>query len=381
MKPYITVQEIRAAVRDPLEILEHVAQIPYDSLDGFHHACPKCGGKDRFRLLGADSGTVLCNQCFREKCGDFITAVMHFREVSFREAITLIAEYLNLIPPKTGGKSTPSQERPADPGNSRLSGKSSTSPDPGRIQNAKNAQQQAVVKNKYQLVRTFTPFFNPDGSQGMRLSCFAKGRKPWGFDFLFNGVTYQPIEPPTKGNVKKHTLYEYVDGNGAPHHLVYRMDLENGRKIPMLFHWNGQAYESGKGEVEPVPYNAPDVKEAEKVYIVEGEKCAAALQWDLARNAEPEEFLPAVTCFLDGAKAFKDEYVIWFSGKEILIFPDNDIPGIQFARELAEKLFPVAKSVKVFKWPEGTPEKWDIADEILKKIGKKGQNSSQNGNV
>lgn len=159
------------------------------------------------------------------------------------------------------------------------------------------------------------------------------------------------------------------------------MDLKNGRKIPMLFHWNGQAYETGKGELETVPYNAPSVKEADTVYIVEGEKCAAALQWDLARNAEPEEFLPAVTCFLDGAKAFKDKYIFWFRGKEILIFPDNDDPGLQFARELSEKLFPVAKSVKVFKWPEGTPEKWDIADEILKKIGKKGPNPSQNRNV
>ena len=98
-----------------VEILESVAGISDDLLDGKHHPCPKCGGDDRFRLLDANAGAVFCNQWFKENNGDFISAVMHYREVDFPEALRLIAEYLGIKPlpqPKRPHRAVP-QNQPA----------------------------------------------------------------------------------------------------------------------------------------------------------------------------------------------------------------------------------------------------------------------------
>ena len=93
-----------------INILESVAGIPVGSLDGKHHPCPKCGGTDRFRLIDEKSGCVLCNQCFQKNNGDFISAVIHFRNVDFPEALRLIADYLGMKPQPRLGK--PQQASP-----------------------------------------------------------------------------------------------------------------------------------------------------------------------------------------------------------------------------------------------------------------------------
>jgi 5S rRNA maturation endonuclease (ribonuclease M5) len=79
-----------------LEILRSVAGIDGELLDGKHHHCPLCGGKDRFRLIDEKAGAVFCNQCFRENNGDFIDAVRWMCGCQFHEAITMIAEYLGV---------------------------------------------------------------------------------------------------------------------------------------------------------------------------------------------------------------------------------------------------------------------------------------------
>lgn len=95
MNSSFTIEQIKeAAYGLELDILEHVAEIPADVLDGKHHPCPACGGKDRFRLINAEAGAVLCNQCFKENCGDFIAAVQHYRNVSLPDALKLIADFL-----------------------------------------------------------------------------------------------------------------------------------------------------------------------------------------------------------------------------------------------------------------------------------------------
>ena len=42
---------LNAAKGRAVDILRDVAGISADILDGDHHPCPKCGGKDRFRLI------------------------------------------------------------------------------------------------------------------------------------------------------------------------------------------------------------------------------------------------------------------------------------------------------------------------------------------
>ena len=100
---------IRAAMRGRVtDVLRDVAGIPAGILDGKHHPCPKCGGKDRFRLIDQDDGAVLCNQCFSEQNGDCIAAVQWMRECSFGEALSLIGEYLEV--PAEGVRSSGTKE-------------------------------------------------------------------------------------------------------------------------------------------------------------------------------------------------------------------------------------------------------------------------------
>jgi len=79
-----------------LEILRNVAGIPAESLDGKHHPCPKCGGKDRFRLIDEAAGALLCNACFSTKNGDGFAAIQWMKGVQFLEAARSVADYLGL---------------------------------------------------------------------------------------------------------------------------------------------------------------------------------------------------------------------------------------------------------------------------------------------
>jgi phage/plasmid primase-like uncharacterized protein len=84
-----------AAGRWP-EILSKFAGIPRELLDGKHHACPKCGGGDRFRLIDADAGALHCNQCFTSGNGDGIAAMQHYAGLDFQAACRNVQEYLGL---------------------------------------------------------------------------------------------------------------------------------------------------------------------------------------------------------------------------------------------------------------------------------------------
>ena len=80
-----------------LEILEHVAGIDAELLDGKReHPCPKCGGNTRFRMIDAGAGAVRCSHCFNEKCGDYFAAVQWMRGITFQEALAEIGEYLDV---------------------------------------------------------------------------------------------------------------------------------------------------------------------------------------------------------------------------------------------------------------------------------------------
>jgi len=92
-----------AATGRELELLEYVAHIDRDYLDGKPHPCPKCGGKDRFRLVDAKTGAVFCNQCFSTKNGDFLAAIQHFRGISFPRALEESAYRLGIIHSLDGG--------------------------------------------------------------------------------------------------------------------------------------------------------------------------------------------------------------------------------------------------------------------------------------
>lgn len=71
-------------------LLQH-AGISADYLDGRHHACPLCGGKDRFRYDGHKNGrgSSFCNACGAR---DGVQLLMDFKGWSFKEAADWVEE-------------------------------------------------------------------------------------------------------------------------------------------------------------------------------------------------------------------------------------------------------------------------------------------------
>lgn len=65
-----------------------------------HGPCPKCGGKDRFRLFDDDSGGGICNQCFRSKNGDGFSVIQWLTGVSFPQAVLKAAEAAGVTVPE-----------------------------------------------------------------------------------------------------------------------------------------------------------------------------------------------------------------------------------------------------------------------------------------
>jgi phage/plasmid primase-like uncharacterized protein len=80
------------------EILAALGGIPAEVLDGQHHACPRCGGIDRFRAFDdfQESGGVYCNQCHAENNGDGISTLQWVNGIDFQNAIKLVAGHLGV---------------------------------------------------------------------------------------------------------------------------------------------------------------------------------------------------------------------------------------------------------------------------------------------
>jgi 5S rRNA maturation endonuclease (ribonuclease M5) len=112
-------------------------------------------------------------------------------------------------------------------------------------------------------------------------------------------------------------------------------------------------------ETRPL-YNLPQIKEADRVIWVEGEKCADALI-KLGHTA---------TCTIGGAgmlsQRTKDKFDFSpLHGKELIIWPDNDEAGQKLAKIVQELgVNAGAKAVTMLTPPQGKPKKWDAADAI-----------------
>ncbi len=106
----IDVDALKCAARGRWqEILTRLGGIAPELLDGRHHPCPKCGGKDRFRLIDEQAGAVLCNQCFAHGNGDGISSLQWLTGLDFKATVARLAEFLGMSNGTAGdGKSTKS---------------------------------------------------------------------------------------------------------------------------------------------------------------------------------------------------------------------------------------------------------------------------------
>lgn len=88
-----TVTQISAAARGKWPVILQMLRIDVPE-NGRHGSCPKCGGKDRFRLDDLDGrGTWICSQCGN---GDGLDLVKLMTGYGVRKAAQEVAQVLNV---------------------------------------------------------------------------------------------------------------------------------------------------------------------------------------------------------------------------------------------------------------------------------------------
>ena len=147
--------------------------------------------------------------------------------------------------------------------------------------------------------------------------------------------------------------WDYLDADGHLIAVVYRYDPPGQKK--QFRPWDAKRRKMAPPDPRPL-YNQLGMKDAAQVVLVEGEKCAQALI-NVGVTA---------TTAMHGANA-PIEKTDWspMSGKAVLIWPDRDKPGWDYAAQAAQAILSVgAKSCHVLYPPEYAAEGWDAADAI-----------------
>ncbi|BAP88868.1 bacteriophage-like protein [Burkholderiales bacterium GJ-E10] len=147
--------------------------------------------------------------------------------------------------------------------------------------------------------------------------------------------------------------WDYLDATGKLIAVVYRYDPP-GRKKEFR-PWDAKRRKMAPPDPRPL-YNQPGLVTASQAVLVEGEKCAQALI-DAGFNA---------TTAMHGANA-PVEKTDWspLAGKAVLIWPDRDKPGWEYAAQAAQAVLSAgAKTCHILYPPEEAAEGWDAADAI-----------------
>ena len=120
--------------------------------------------------------------------------------------------------------------------------------------------------------------------------------------------------------------YKTNDAKGKTY-SIHRVDAQ-GKRI------------AGLKDTRIVPYQLPELLDAKTagraIYLVEGEKAADAL---VSIGA-------IATTSHTGAGSWPEEITQYFAGANIVVIPDNDEPGRQYAKRAISRLLPVVKSIR-----------------------------------
>jgi putative DNA primase/helicase len=147
--------------------------------------------------------------------------------------------------------------------------------------------------------------------------------------------------------------WDYLDATGHLIAVVYRYDPPGQKK--QFRPWDAKRRKMTPPDPRPL-YNQPGMVSAAQVVLVEGEKCAQALI---------DAGIVATTA-MHGANA-PVEKTDWspLAGKAVLIWPDRDKPGWEYAMAAAQAALAVgAISCDMLLPPDDRPEGWDAADAV-----------------
>ena len=185
------------------------------------------------------------------------------------------------------------------------------------------------------------------------------------------GLTWKdcfPPKEPTAAGSKITAVYDYKDQDGILRFQVCRIEPgKDGRAKDFRqrqpdggggFTWKT------KGLVK-FPYRLTEMaaERNKPVWIVEGEK-----QVDYLRSIGL-----TATCNPGGAGKWLKSYAKYFDGRDVIVIPDADLPnektgkivGAAHAKEVADSLIGIAKSIHVLDLP-GCEPKWGLDDWLQK---------------
>jgi putative DNA primase/helicase len=182
-------------------------------------------------------------------------------------------------------------------------------------------------------------------------------------EHVWKQISPVPANAPTP--VFKHNrfgepskVWTYVTPNGEQHGYVCRYDNETGKDVVPLIYatdgerciWKFQAFDTPR-----FLYNATEIVASDKyVLLVEGEKTADAAIRLLPRMC--------VTTWAGGGNADHLTDAEMLRGRTVVLFPDNDSPGIRTMHRWAERLKAMGCQVRWVKSPADAPKGWDLAD-------------------
>ncbi|MHA6896810.1 phage/plasmid primase, P4 family [Ralstonia pseudosolanacearum] len=175
---------------------------------------------------------------------------------------------------------------------------------------------------------------------------------------LLGQSSAQPVrrrrrEPPMDELGPATAKWDYLDAAGKLLGVVYRYDPPGRGKE--FRPWDAKRRKAAPPEPRPL-YNQPGLASATQVVFVEGEKCAQALI---------DAGIVATTA-MHGANAPVDK-TDWspLAGKAVLIWPDRDKPGWEYAANAAQAMLSAgATTCHILYPPEEAGEGWDAADAV-----------------
>lgn len=161
----------------------------------------------------------------------------------------------------------------------------------------------------------------------------------------------KPQKPIPAGEPKIVAEFSYTDAFGKELYRVERWEPgRNGKRKDFIQkHSEGGKWINGMAGVHRVLYRLPEVEAVDTVWIVEGEGKVEVLR----------RMGIAATCCVGGSNGWLDGYSDQLAGKHIVLCPDNDEPGKEFAKKVQNSIAGKVASVRYVKVPE--PHN-DVAD-------------------
>ena len=147
--------------------------------------------------------------------------------------------------------------------------------------------------------------------------------------------------------------WDYLDASGHLIAVVYRYDPPGQKK--QFRPWDAKRRKMAPPDPRPL-YNQPGMTSVSQVVLVEGEKCAQALI--------DAGFVATTAMHGANAPVEKTDWSL-LAGKSVLIWPDRDKPGWEYATQAAQAILAVgAKTCHILYPPEEAADGWDAADAI-----------------